>query len=40
MSAAEALLFAPRAWIDGRWVDDVQLRIGSDGCWADDGDDE
>jgi len=29
------LLWAPRAWIDGRWRDAVLLRIGADGSWAD-----
>ena len=28
------LYWAPRAWIDGRWADDVLLRAGSDGHWA------
>ena len=37
MSRAEAqreLLWAPRAWIDGRWLERVLLRIGADGHWA------
>ncbi len=29
-----ALLWAPRAWVDGRWADAVLLRAGADGCWA------
>ena len=29
-----ALCWAPRAWIDGRWVDAVLLRAGDDGHWA------
>ncbi len=36
-----ALLWAPRAWLggtdggtDGGWAQDVLLRVGSDGCWA------
>ncbi len=28
------LLWAPRAWTDGRWHDQVLLRAGADGCWA------
>jgi formimidoylglutamate deiminase len=28
------LLWAPRAWLEGRWCDQVLLRVGSDGCWA------
>jgi formimidoylglutamate deiminase len=28
------LLWAPRAWVGGRWRDRVVLRIGADGCWA------
>ncbi len=27
-------LWAPRAWVDGRWADRVALRAGADGCWA------
>jgi formimidoylglutamate deiminase len=27
-------LWAPLAWIDGRWQSDVLLRIGADGCFA------
>jgi formimidoylglutamate deiminase len=27
------LLWAPRAWIDARWADDVLLHIGADGRW-------
>ncbi|HSQ73669.1 MAG TPA: formimidoylglutamate deiminase, partial [Rubrivivax sp.] len=30
-----ALLWAPRAWIDGRWHDAVLLHAGTDGDWAD-----
>jgi len=30
----EALLWAPRAWIDGRWAEAVLLRSGADGHWA------
>jgi formimidoylglutamate deiminase len=30
-----ALLWAPRAWIDGRWHDAVLLHAGADGHWAD-----
>ena len=29
-----ALCWAPRAWIDGRWVDAVLLLAGDDGHWA------
>jgi formimidoylglutamate deiminase len=32
--ASGALLWAPRAWVDGRWQDAVLLRIGDDGHWA------
>ncbi len=28
------LIWAPRAWIEGRWADAVLLRVGADGCWA------
>ena len=28
------LLWAPRAWIDGRWAERVVLRVGNDGHWA------
>ena len=27
-------LWAPRAWLDGRWRDRVLLGVGVDGCWA------
>ncbi len=30
-----ALLWAPRAWLQGGWRDDVLLHIGADGDWAD-----
>jgi formimidoylglutamate deiminase len=30
----DQLLWAPRAWVDGRWQDAVLLRIGADGHWA------
>jgi formimidoylglutamate deiminase len=30
-----ALLWAPRAWVGGRWRDSVLLRAGADGHWAD-----
>jgi formimidoylglutamate deiminase len=29
-----ALLWAPRAWVDGRWADAVLLEVGRDGRWA------
>jgi formimidoylglutamate deiminase len=29
-----ALLWAPRAWLPGGWAEQVLLRIGSDGRWA------
>jgi formimidoylglutamate deiminase len=29
-----ALLWAPRAWIGGRWQDAVLLRVGADGHWS------
>jgi formimidoylglutamate deiminase len=28
------LLWAPQAWVDGRWQTAVRLRAGRDGCWA------
>ena len=28
------LWWAPRAWVDAAWHDNVLLRVGSDGCWA------
>jgi formimidoylglutamate deiminase len=28
-------LWAPRAWIDGRWAESVLLEVGRDGCWDD-----
>ena len=31
---AAALLWAPRAWVGGRWAEHVLLRIGADGHWA------
>lgn len=31
---AAALLWAPLAWLADGWHDDVLLRIGDDGCWA------
>jgi formimidoylglutamate deiminase len=33
-AAAPALLWAPAAWVDGRWQHAVLLRAGSDGLWA------
>lgn len=27
-------LWAPRAWLDGRWADAVLLEAGADGCWS------
>ncbi len=29
------LLWAPRAWVDGRWADAVLLRINAEGHWCD-----
>jgi formimidoylglutamate deiminase len=29
-----ALLWAPRAWVDGRWREQVLLRVGDNGHWA------
>lgn len=34
MSAPSTLLWAPHAWIDGRWRERVVLRVGRDGCWS------
>ena len=28
------LLWAPQAWVDGRWQDSVLLHIDASGCWA------
>ena len=28
------LLWAPRAWVGGRWTDAVLLEVGADGCWS------
>ncbi len=28
------LIWAPRAWIEGRWADAVLLRVGTDGHWT------
>ena len=28
------LLWAPRAWVGGRWADAVLLEAGDDGCWS------
>jgi formimidoylglutamate deiminase len=30
----DTLLWAPRAWVDGRWRDRVLLQAGADGHWA------
>ena len=30
----EALLWAPSAWLDGRWQEAVVLRAGADGHWV------
>ena len=32
--AAGAALWAPHAWMAGRWQSGVILRVGADGCWA------
>jgi formimidoylglutamate deiminase len=34
MAPVTELLWAPRAWIDGRWADSVRLEVGADGCWT------
>lgn len=31
---SDAALWAPRAWIDGRWQDAVLLQVDPAGCWA------
>jgi formimidoylglutamate deiminase len=33
-SRREGLLWAPRAWVGGRWRMGVVLRVGADGCWS------
>jgi formimidoylglutamate deiminase len=33
-SIAAKLLWAPRAWLEGAWANDVLLHIGNDGCWS------
>jgi len=33
MHGAPSLLWAPRAWLDGRWRDSVLLHVGDDGHW-------
>ena len=33
-AAAGGLFWAPRAWVGGAWADDVLLRAGADGRWA------
>ena len=30
----ERILWAPRAWVLGRWEDSVLLRVGADGRWS------
>jgi formimidoylglutamate deiminase len=35
MAAVTRRLWAPRAWIGGRWRDRVLLGVGADGCWTD-----
>lgn len=32
--ARSTLLWAPRAWVGGRWADAVLLEVGADGHWA------
>ena len=34
MSESSTLLWAPRAWIDGRWLDAVLLRVDANRHWA------
>ena len=34
MSRDTTLLWAPRAWVGGAWQDEVLLRVGADGHWA------
>jgi formimidoylglutamate deiminase len=34
-AGAERLLWAPRAWVDGRWADAVRLGIDAQGHWCD-----
>ncbi|MGE5115838.1 MAG: N-formylglutamate amidohydrolase, partial [Betaproteobacteria bacterium] len=33
-AGVSGLLWAPRAWLDGDWADQVLLRVGADGRWA------
>jgi formimidoylglutamate deiminase len=34
LEAGVTWLWAPRAWLAGRWQDAVLMRIGPDGCWS------
>ncbi|HEY1392625.1 MAG TPA: amidohydrolase family protein, partial [Methylibium sp.] len=34
MNATPELMWAPQAWLDGRWQSDVLLRLGKGGRWA------
>ena len=33
-SMPETLLWAPQAWVGGRWASQVLLQAGTDGCWT------
>ena len=35
----DQLLWAPRAWVDGRWREHVLMQAGADGHWTDICDD-
>lgn len=34
MNSVAARLWAPGAWLDGRWQMSVVLEVGADGCWS------
>ncbi|EGJ08968.1 formimidoylglutamate deiminase [Rubrivivax benzoatilyticus] len=34
MAAVNREFWAPRAWVGGRWREQVRLAAGADGCWA------
>jgi formimidoylglutamate deiminase len=34
MAAVSSVLWAPRAWVGGRWAESVRLEVGRDGHWS------